>query len=165
MITQHMPPTFTAMLAAASAAGDPRIARTEAADGEAIAAGHIYVAPGRSSSAVERTARPLRRAAHAGSAGEFLPSLGRSDAAQRSPTLRAGASCAVILTGMGTRRAGRLPRTWSRPAAPSSRRTKPTSVVWGMPGAVALAGLCCAVEPLDRDRADASRALSREERR
>ena len=36
-----------------------------------------------------------------------------------------------------------------RPAAASSRKTKPRSVVWGMPGSAAASGLCSAVLPLE----------------
>ena len=45
LITQHMPPTFTTILAEHLARATGRPAR-EAEDGEPIRAGHIYVAPG-----------------------------------------------------------------------------------------------------------------------
>ena len=45
LITQHMPPTFTTILAEHLARASHRPAR-EAIDGEAVKAGHIYLAPG-----------------------------------------------------------------------------------------------------------------------
>ena len=45
LVTQHMPPTFTTILAEHLARATGRPAR-EAMDGEPIRAGHIYVAPG-----------------------------------------------------------------------------------------------------------------------
>src|SRR5471030_2038417 len=45
LITQHMPPTFTTILAEHLARASHRPAR-EAVDGEIVKAGHIYVAPG-----------------------------------------------------------------------------------------------------------------------
>src|SRR5579859_9204 len=45
LITQHMPPTFTTILAEHLARASHRPAR-EAVDGEAVKAGHIYLAPG-----------------------------------------------------------------------------------------------------------------------
>ena len=45
LVTQHMPPTFTTILAEHLARATGRPAR-EAIDGEPIRAGHIYVAPG-----------------------------------------------------------------------------------------------------------------------
>ena len=57
---------------------------------------------------------------------------------------------AVVLTGMGSDglRGAARDRRGRRQRA--SRRTKRRSVVWGMPGSVAHAGLCSAVLPLDQ---------------
>ncbi len=60
LITQHMPPTFTTILAEHLARATGRPAR-EAEDGEPIRAGHIYIAPGHRHLRVARsTARPSR---------------------------------------------------------------------------------------------------------
>ena len=55
----------------------------------------------------------------------------------------------AMLTGMGHDGLAGT-RRWSRRAARRSRRTRRRSVVWGMPGAIAQAGLCHAVLPLPR---------------
>jgi two-component system, chemotaxis family, protein-glutamate methylesterase/glutaminase len=60
-----------------------------------------------------------------------------------------GAALALILTGMGTdgaRGAAAIVAAGGSVVA----QDEASSVVWGMPGAVARAGLCSAVLPLDR---------------
>ena len=145
-ITQHMPATFTTILAEhlARIGGRPC---SEAKDGEPVQAGHVYVAPGDFHMSVETvgTSRVLRLLKTP--AENFCrPSV--------NPMLRALAQIygrrllVVILTGMGQdglRGAEQVVKTGGMVIA----QDEASSVVWGMPGAVANAGLCSAVLPID----------------
>ncbi|HMK67618.1 MAG TPA: chemotaxis response regulator protein-glutamate methylesterase [Stellaceae bacterium] len=146
-ITQHMPATFTTALA-------EHITRlcgmcaTEAVDGEPVESGRVYVAPGDFHMLVEENdgARRLRLARTP--AENFCrPSL---DPMLRSIACVYGrrALCA-ILTGMGQ---DGLKGSEALVAAGGAviAQDEKTSVVWGMPGAVATAGLCSAVLPIDQ---------------
>jgi two-component system, chemotaxis family, protein-glutamate methylesterase/glutaminase len=147
LITQHMPPTFTAILAdhLGRAAGVPC---AEARSGEPLAAGRVYVAPGDHHLLVETAPSGARLRLTQDPPENFCrPSV--------DPMLRSVARCygrralAVILTGMGS---DGLAGSRSLVEAGGSvvAQDQASSVVWGMPGAVAGAGLCCAVEPLER---------------
>ena len=146
LITQHMPPMFTTILAEhlARAAGRPA---HEAVDGEPIHPGAIYLAPG---------GRHMRVAQHDGAAVIALddgplvnfcrPAV---DPLFASAARVYGASAlAVILTGMGTD--GALGAEDIAAAGGSIiAQDEATSVVWGMPGSAAHAGVCSAVLPLE----------------
>lgn len=145
LITQHMPPTFTTILAEHLARTGRRPA-AEAVDGEAIVAGRIYLAPG---------GKHMRVARRNGSAVIVLddgPPINFCKPAVDPLFISAvdvwqGAIQAVILTGMGSdgMRGGK-----QVVAAGGSviAQDEATSVVWGMPGAAANAGICAAVLPL-----------------
>ena len=145
LITQHMPPTFTAILAdhIQQASGLPS---AEGRDGEAVRPGRIYVAPGGIHMTV--TAQGITRVVKlVDSPPEnfcrpAVDPLWRSAAAVYGP-----ATFAVMLTGMGQ---DGLRGAEAIVAAGGSviAQDETTSVVWGMPGAVAKAGLCSAVLPL-----------------
>jgi len=148
VLTQHMPASFTPILA-------EHIARlgalpcAEARNGEPLSPGRIYLAPGN---------RHLLVRAGAGGGGGLRAEL--SDDPPENfcrpsvdPMLRsAAASCdgrvlVTMLTGMGH---DGLDGTRAVIAAGGAAlaQDEATSVVWGMPGAVARAGLCHAVLPL-----------------
>lgn len=144
-ITQHMPATFTAILAEhlARASGLPA---AEGVDGEPVRGGRIYVAPGDFHMTVE-----------AGESGKVIrltksppenfcrPSV--------DPMLRSLAQAygrqllCTILTGMGHDGLNGS-RAVTAAGGTVIAQDEATSVVWGMPGAVATAGLCSAVLPL-----------------
>jgi two-component system chemotaxis response regulator CheB len=145
-ITQHMPATFTTILAEhlARIGGRPC---AEAKDGEPVQAGHVYVAPGDFHMSVETvgTSRVLRLL-------KTPPENFCRPSAD--PMLRSLAQVygrrllVVILTGMGQdgmRGAEQVVKTGGMVVA----QDEATSVVWGMPGAVANAGLCSAVLPIE----------------
>jgi two-component system chemotaxis response regulator CheB len=147
LITQHMPPTFTTILAEHLARASGRPAR-EGAHGEQVLAGNIYLAPG------GRHMRVVRRDGNAVIALDDGPlvnfcrpavdPLFTSAAAIWGPSI-----LAVILTGMGsdgTRGAADLVAAGGSVIA----QDEATSVVWGMPGSAAHAGVCSAVLPLDQ---------------
>lgn len=147
IITQHMPPTFTTILAEhlQRATG---IHCAEAVSGEALVGGRIYVAPGDHHLLVEQGAGSVRLRLTRDSAENFCrPSV--------DPMLRSVARCygrrglAVILTGMGSDGLAGC-RELVAAGGTVIAQDQATSVVWGMPGAVATAGLCSAVEPLSR---------------
>ena len=146
LITQHMPPMFTTILAEHLARSAERPAH-EAADGEPIRPGTIYLAPG---------GRHMRVAQHDGAAMIALddgplvnfcrPAV---DPLFASAARVYGCSAlALILTGMGTdgaNGAGDIAAAGGSVIA----QDEGTSVVWGMPGSAAHAGVCSAVLPLD----------------
>lgn len=146
LLVQHMPPTFTTILAEhlTRAVGRPA---HEAIDGEEIKAGEIYVAPG------GRHMRVARRNGAAVIALDDGPPVNFCKPAV-DPLFDTAAevwgckSLAVVLTGMGsdgTRGAATVVGAGGAVIA----QDEETSVVWGMPGSVAHAGLCSAVLPLD----------------
>ncbi|MEJ0078353.1 MAG: chemotaxis response regulator protein-glutamate methylesterase [Alphaproteobacteria bacterium] len=146
LITQHMPPTFTTILAEhlARAANGPA---REAEDGETIAPGRIYLAPGGRHMTV---AKRDHRAVIALDSGPLVNFCRPAVDPMFSSAARVwGAGIlALVLTGMGTDgTTGALDIV----AAGSSviAQDEATSVVWGMPGAAANAGVCSAVLPLD----------------
>jgi two-component system, chemotaxis family, protein-glutamate methylesterase/glutaminase len=145
LITQHMPPTFTTIFAEHLARASGRPAR-EAEDGEPIDAGKIYVAPGGRHMRVDRRGGTAVIALDDGPAINFCkPAV--------DPLFASAAevwgkwNLAVMLTGMGqdgARGAGDVVAAGGGLIA----QDEATSVVWGMPGTVAQAGLCSAVLPL-----------------
>lgn len=145
LITQHMPPTFTTILAEHLTRSSGRPAR-EGQDGEPIEKGRIYVAPGDHHMVVE--ARPegnFIRLNKDASESFCRPSV---DPMVRSIVKAYGRRVlGVILTGMGQdglKSGHKLVEAGANLIA----QDEATSVVWGMPGAVANAGLCAAVLPI-----------------
>jgi two-component system, chemotaxis family, protein-glutamate methylesterase/glutaminase len=147
LITQHMPPTFTTILAEHLARSSHRPAR-EAVDGEIVKAGQIYLAPG------GRHMRVVRHGAEAAIALDDGPPVNFCKPAV-DPLFTSAIDVwqsgimAVVLTGMGSdgMRGGK-----EIVAAGGSviAQDEATSVVWGMPGAAAHAGICAAVLPLNQ---------------
>lgn len=147
LITQHMPKTFTAILA-------DRIARrsglacAEATDGQTVEPGRVYVAPGDWHMLVEEhvgARRPVIRLTQDAPENYCRPSV---DPMLRSVARVYGAGAlAVVLTGMGC---DGCRGSEAVVAAGGSvvAQDPATSVVWGMPGAVAAAGLCSALLPI-----------------
>ena len=145
LITQHMPPTFTTILAEHLARSSHRPAH-EAIDGEIVKAGTIYLAPG------GRHMRVVRRGAEVAIALDDGPSVNFCKPAvdplfSSAIDVWQGGILAVVLTGMGSdgMRGGK-----EIVAAGGSviAQDEATSVVWGMPGAAANAGICSAILPL-----------------
>jgi two-component system chemotaxis response regulator CheB len=147
LITQHMPPTFTTILAEHLARSSHRPAH-EAVDGEIVKAGRIYLAPG------GRHMRVVRHGAEAAIALDDGPPVNFCKPAVDPLFTSAidvwqGGILSVILTGMGSdgMRGGK-----DIVAAGGSviAQDEATSVVWGMPGAAANAGICAAILPLNQ---------------
>src|SRR6266567_4396912 len=147
LITQHMPPTFTTILAEHLARSSRRPAR-EAIDGEIVKAGHIYLAPGGLHMRVARHGADVVIALDNGPPINFCkPAV---DPLFTSATeVWQGGTLALLLTGMGSdgMRGGK-----EIVAAGGSviAQDEATSVVWGMPGSAANAGICAAILPLNQ---------------
>jgi two-component system chemotaxis response regulator CheB len=145
LITQHMPATFTTILAEHLTRVSNRPC-AEAKDGDPVEQGRIYVAPGDFHMVVE------------GGAGKRVIRLLKTPPENFcrpavDPMLRSLADSygkrvlVAILTGMGydgQKGAERITQVGGTVIA----QDEASSVVWGMPGAVALAGLCTAVMPI-----------------
>ncbi|MEQ9350634.1 MAG: chemotaxis protein CheB, partial [Alphaproteobacteria bacterium] len=144
-ITQHMPPTFTAILAE-QLTNHGKWACHEGADGMAVEPGHAYIAPGDYHMTVQdKDGHKVIRLNQDAAENYCRPSV---DVMLRSITKAyAGSVVAVILTGMGQDglAGGRhLVDAGGHVVA----QDEASSVVWGMPGAVATAGICDAILPL-----------------
>jgi two-component system, chemotaxis family, protein-glutamate methylesterase/glutaminase len=144
-ITQHMPPRFTTSLAEhlSRVAGRPA---AEGVDGETVKDGRIYVAPGDWHMTIEGTNPSKIRLTQTPPVNFCRPS---ADPMLHSLTTIYGSSLlCVVLTGMGSD--GLTGATELVHAGGSViAQDQATSVVWGMPGAVANAGLCSAILPLE----------------
>lgn len=145
LVTQHMPPMFTRLLAERlDARGGIRFC--EAQHAMPIERGRGYVAPGGRHLLVAGTASGLRIALDdrppENSCRPSVDPMLRSAAAALGPRL-----LAVILTGMGQdglRGCERVREAGGRILV----QDEATSVVWGMPGLVARAGLADEILPL-----------------
>ena len=155
VLTQHMPRTFTPILAdhISKLGGLPC---AEAEQGEPLRAGRIYLAPGDRHLLVARSATGLQAQLSDDPPENFCrPSV--------DPMLRsAAAACdgrvlVTMLTGMGHDGLAGTRRVVEAGGS-AVAQDEGTSVVWGMPGAIAQAGLCQAVLPLP-DIAPKLRAL------
>jgi two-component system, chemotaxis family, protein-glutamate methylesterase/glutaminase len=148
IVVQHMPPVFTKLLAERLSTTAPMPVK-EAAGGEVIAPGTIWLAPGGFHLKVLRHSNtgvgllldqsPLRNFCR--------PSV--DVLFESAVEAFGGGLLAVVLTGMGSdglhgceqvRRAG----------GQIVVQDEPTSVVWGMPGSVARAGLADSIKPLSQ---------------
>jgi two-component system chemotaxis response regulator CheB len=146
LITQHMPPTFTTIMAEHLARTAGRPVR-EGQDGEKINAGTIYLAPGGRHMSVKRSDGAAVIALDDGPMVNFCkPAVDPlfSSAAEVWHNWVLG----LVLTGMGS---DGLRGSQAIVAAGGTimAQDEATSVVWGMPGQVAHAGVCSAVLPLN----------------
>ena len=146
VVTQHMPAMFTKLLAE-NLARTSGLPITEAVEGEPLTNGHVYLAPGDyHMSVVEKGETKVIGLDQEPPENYCRPAvdvmLRSVVAAYQSRVL------SVILTGMGHdgRKGG---EAVVESGGVVIAQDEATSVVWGMPGAVATAGLCSAVLPLD----------------
>ncbi|ARJ66772.1 chemotaxis response regulator protein-glutamate methylesterase [Magnetospirillum sp. ME-1] len=145
LITQHMPATFTTILAEHISRVSGWNAR-EAVDGEVIAGGRVYIAPGDFHMVVETKGTDKVLRLNKNPPENFCrPAV--------DPMLRSIAAAygkrvlTCILTGMG---ADGMKGGQAVVASGGTviAQDEASSVVWGMPGAAATAGICSAVLPL-----------------
>ena len=145
VITQHMPATFTAMLAT-HIEQNTGIPSAEGKEGEILKAGRAYIAPGGyHMEVVMEENQPTIRLNTNPPENFCRPAV---DPMFRSVIKSYGnKTLGIILTGMGydgLEGGKQLVNIGGRLFA----QDEATSVVWGMPGAVASAGICHAVLPL-----------------
>jgi len=146
LITQHMPATFTTILAE-HIVRLTGLAAAEGVDGEPVVGSRVYIAPGDYHMTVEAQGTERRLQLSKGPPENFCrPSV---DPMLRSLTQAYGRRvlCA-ILTGMGSDGLKGAQALVAAGAAVVAQDEK-SSIVWGMPGAVATAGLCSAVLSID----------------
>jgi two-component system chemotaxis response regulator CheB len=145
VITQHMPPTFTTILAEhiSSAMG---VDCHEGRDGETLEAGKVYLAPGDNHMILKSTGKKTVISINQGPQINFCrPAV--DPLFESIAQIYGGASLLLMLTGMG-----HDGRDGSKAVVEAGgtliAQDEATSIVWGMPGAVASAGLCHQVVPL-----------------
>lgn len=147
LIVQHMPEGFTRLLAQrlSDKSGFPA---AEARPGVPLVAGQILVAPGDRHLVVERTAEgPRAQITQAAPENSVRPSV---DVLFRSLAQVFGESTlAVVLTGMGQDGLAGTERI-CQAGGRVLVQDEASSVVWGMPGAIARAGLAEGILPLDQ---------------
>jgi two-component system chemotaxis response regulator CheB len=147
VMTQHMPATFTPILA-------DHISRlgalpcAEAKEGELLAPGRIYLAPGEHHLLVDAARGGLQARLSSDAPENFCrPSV---DPMLRSAAMACdGRVLVAMLTGMGQDGLAGTRRVIEAGGS-AVAQDEASSVVWGMPGAIAHAGLCHAVLPLPR---------------
>ncbi|MBV8060243.1 MAG: chemotaxis response regulator protein-glutamate methylesterase [Alphaproteobacteria bacterium] len=146
VITQHMPPSFTAILAD-HIANQCNVKCEEAKDGMPVVANHYYLAPGDYHMTLSRVAGQVTISLNKEPPENFCrPSV---DPMLRSLVPIYGRNIlTVILTGMGQDGLKGSEQVIAAGGAVIAQ-DEATSVVWGMPGAVAMAGVCSGVYPLN----------------
>lgn len=156
LITQHMPATFTAILADHLSQSTGWKSQ-EGKHGMEPKPGEIYIAPGGKHMEVEEKDGKVQVRLTDDPPENFCrPAV---DPLFRSAVKIFGERIlAVILTGMG-HDGLKGSRDITREGATLLAQDEASSVVWGMPGAVATAGLCTEVLPIDEIGAAASRRL------
>jgi two-component system chemotaxis response regulator CheB len=145
LIVQHMPPIFTKFLSD-RLASKCALPVKEAAEGDEVENGHIYIAPGDQHMTIAREGTSVRiRLNQNTPENSCRPSV---DVLFRSAAKVYGhGAMAVIMTGMGQdglRGCEAVKEAGGRILA----QDEASSVVWGMPGFVVRAGLADRVLPL-----------------
>lgn len=155
-VVQHMPPLFTGLLAERLTKAGPTPFH-EGADGTVALPGHAYLAPGGKHMIVRREGgRVVIRTNEDPPENSCRPAvdpLFRSLAEVYGPDV-----LSVILTGMGQDGLRGCEHVRERGSVVLAQ-DEASSVVWGMPGYVANAGLADAVVPLERMTAEIQQRL------
>ena len=145
VITQHMPPSFTAILAD-HIEKQCNVSCAEGKDGEVLQSGNYYVAPGdfhmlitkKPEGSVLRMVKDPQENFCRPAVDPMLRSL---------VDVYGGRILTVILTGMG-QDGWKGSEVVVKAGGAVIAQDEASSVVWGMPGAVATAGICSAVSPI-----------------
>jgi two-component system chemotaxis response regulator CheB len=150
-VVQHMPPIFTRFLAD-RLASQSKLAVREGEEGAVFEPGVVWIAPGNYHMYLRRDGDVVRLALNQeppeNSCRPAVDPLFRSAAG-----IYGNRTMALVLTGMGhdgLHGAERIREAGGQVIA----QDEASSVVWGMPGAIAAAGLADAILPLDRIAAE-----------
>lgn len=145
VITQHMPKTFTAILAE-HIAQNCGLPCHEGADNMPLERGHAYIAPGGKHMIFERReGKAYIRITDDPPENYCKPSI--EPMVRSAVKLYGNKVLGVMLTGMGSDGLESF-RQLADAGGLIIAQDEETSTVWGMPGAVANAGICSAVMPL-----------------
>ena len=145
LVTQHMPATFTAILAEHLTRAS-RIKAAEAVDGESVTASRIYVAPGGKHMVLTGT-RHAPKIKLTDDAPVHFCKPAVDPLFESVVPLFGPSTLAAVLTGMGADGAAGSVKI-ADAGGTVLAQDKDTSVVWGMPGAVAQAGASAALLPI-----------------
>jgi two-component system chemotaxis response regulator CheB len=161
LITQHMPPTFTTILAEHLQRASGRPVR-EAVAGEPVVPGTVYVAPGGRHMRVAPAGSGAVISLDDGPQINFCrPSV---DPMFSTGSARWGvATLGLVLTGMGSDGTHGA-ETIAAAGGSVIAQDEASSVIWGMPGQVVAAGACSAVLPLAAMPAAIARLFAGERR-
>ncbi len=156
VVVQHMPDAFTILLADHIAKKSKRDCRRPV-DGETILPGKVYVAPGDLHLKLEDQNGEIKARLYDGPQVNFCkpavdPLFESVAGIYKAETL------GVILTGMGQDGLDGA-RVIVEKGGTLLAQDEASSVVWGMPGAVARAGLCSAVVPVNVIASSVTRLL------
>jgi two-component system chemotaxis response regulator CheB len=157
VITQHMPPVFTRLLAERLTSSTPFTVH-EAQSGDVLVPGQAWLAPGDHHLCLYRAGHEVRiRLTEDPPENSCRPAV---DVMFRSVAgVYGGRVLGVILTGMG-QDGLRGCQELHDLGAGIVVQDQATSVVWGMPGLVARAGLASAIVPIGRLADELVRATS-----
>jgi two-component system chemotaxis response regulator CheB len=158
IVVQHMPPLFTRLIAQ-RLDSSCQLRVSEAVEGDLVQPGRVLIAPGGKHLTVRRQGTTVQVHLTEDPPENFcrpaVDVLFRSAASLYGDRL-----LAVVLTGMG--RDGEKGATLIRSAGGEVYvQDEPTSVVWGMPGAVAMAGQADKILPLSRIGPEIAATLTR----
>jgi two-component system chemotaxis response regulator CheB len=157
MIVQHMPPVFTRVLAE-RLDQKSKLKVKEAEQGEIVAPGFVYIAPGDFHLSVERAGLRCRL-----KLCQSLPENScrpAADVLMRSAAATYGAgTLGVVLTGMG-QDGFRGAQAILEAGGSVFVQDEASSVVWGMPGLIARNGLADKQVPLDQVAAEIMRRVA-----
>ena len=148
VIAQHMPPIFTTLLAKRLATKCALPVR-ECQPGDLLGPSCVWIAPGDYHMVVAGRRTPHAPGARTRGRVRISADLRWTCSSDRSPRVYGASSLGVILTGMGQ---DGLKGCEALCAAGASVivQDEASSVVWGMPGFVARAGLAEKILPLDQ---------------
>jgi two-component system chemotaxis response regulator CheB len=158
VVTQHMPPIFTKLLADRLTANSP-VKVHEARNGDVLAPGQAWLAPGDHHLTLQRVAGQVQvRLTQDPPENSCRPAV---DVMFRSvASIYGGRALGVILTGMG-QDGLRGCQELHDLGAQLVVQDEQSSVVWGMPGFVARAGIANLILPIDEIASEIVRRADR----
>lgn len=146
VITQHMPPVFTSMLAQ-HIVRLTGLTAAEGKHGERLTNNCVYIAPGDRHMTVKVDENGVHRIVITDDAAENFCKPAVDPLFRSVARVFGDATLCLVLTGMGSD-GSRAARDVINVGGSVIVQDEESSVVWGMPGAVAHAGCACRIEAL-----------------